>query len=181
LRIGRWRRCACATAQSCCGDLIECVPSNQPEQESELSERRYARRGILSLIRSREDALNVVTDAAVLFLAIAAVLFWLSFASGWQNVVDASLYAVLALLMWRFRSPIAAVSLLLVAVMRFFVTVAQLVDTGTIGWAFVVITVLVLFAAIRSVEATLKLIGRFAGQDTNAGASGRDRPPAGGQ
>lgn len=120
------------------------------------------RRGIFSLIRSRDDALNVVTDTAIAFLAVAAVLVWLSFDKGWQNLVDAAFYVVLASLMWRFKSPAAAFSLLLVAVMRFFVTVAQLADTGTIGVVFMVVTVVVLFAGIRAVEATLKLNGRFA-------------------
>lgn len=121
-----------------------------------------ARRGIFFLIRTREDALNTVTDATVLFLAVAALLIWTSFSSGWQNMVDAGLYVVLAVLMWWFKSPAAAFALLLIAVMRFFVTVAQLADVGTIGWVFVAVTVAVLFGAIRSVEATLKLIGRFA-------------------
>lgn len=138
-------------------------------QGSKLPQPKPARRGIFFLIRSREDALNVVTDATVLFLAVAALLIWTSFSSGWQNMVDAGLYVVLALLMWWFRSPAAAFALLLIAVMRFFVTVAQLVDVGSVGWVFVAVTVAVLFGAIRSVEATLKLIGRFAEVQENDG------------
>lgn len=138
-------------------------------QGQKLSQAKPARRGIFFLIRSREDALNVVTDATVLFLAVAALLIWLSFSKGWQNMVDAGFYAVLALLMWWFRSPAAAFALLLIAVMRFFVTVAQLVDVGSVGWVFVAVTVAVLFGAIRSVEATLKLIGRFAEVQENDG------------
>lgn len=127
-----------------------------------MSQSQPARRGIFFLIRTREDALNVVTDATVLFLAVAALLIWTSFSSGWQNMVDAGLYVVLAVLMWWFKSPAAAFALLLIAVMRFFVTAAQLADVGSVGWVFVAVTVAVLFGAIRSVEATLKLIGRFA-------------------
>jgi hypothetical protein len=127
-----------------------------------LSQPQPARRGIFFPIRTRADALNVVTDATVLFLAVAALLIWTSFPSGWQNMVDAALYVLLGLLMWWFKSPAAAFALLLIALMRFFVTMAQLADVGSIGWIFVAVTVAVLFGAIRSVEATLKLIGRFA-------------------
>ena len=123
---------------------------------------RRKRRGICAIIRSRDDALHVVADAAIAFLAAAAVLAAMAFSQGWQDLADATLYVVLGLLMWRFRSPAAAFALLLVAMMRFFVTVGQAIETGAVNWAYVVVTIVVLFASIRAVEATLKLIGRFA-------------------
>jgi len=78
--------------------------------------------------------------------------------------VDATLYVVLGLLMLRFRSPAAAFALLLIAMMRFFVTVGQAIETGAVNWAYVLVTIVVLFASVRAIEATLKLIGRFADQ-----------------
>ena len=114
------------------------------------------------MIRSRDDALHVVTDAAIAFLAAAAVLAAVAFTHGWQDLADATLYVVLGLLMWRFRSPAAAFALLLVAIMRFFITVAQAIETGEVNRIYVLVTVVVLFASIRAIEATLKLIGRFA-------------------
>ncbi|MEK6212088.1 MAG: hypothetical protein AABM64_17260 [Pseudomonadota bacterium] len=123
---------------------------------------RRRRRGIFALIRSRDDALHVVADAAIAFLAAAAVLAAMALSHGWQDLADAALYVVLGLLMWRFRSPAAAFALLLIAMMRFFVTVGQAIETGTVNWIYVLVTIVVLFASIRAVEATLKLIGRFA-------------------
>jgi len=123
---------------------------------------RRKRRGIFAIIRSRDDALHVVADAAIAFLAAATVLFATAFSQGWQDLADATLYVVLGFLMWRFRSPAAAFALLLVAMMRFFVTVGQAVETGAVNWTYVLVTIVVLFASIRAVEATLKLIGRFA-------------------
>jgi hypothetical protein len=114
------------------------------------------------MIRSRDDALHVVTDAAIAFLAAAAALAAMAFTHGWQDLADATLYVVLGLLMWRFRSPAAAFALLLVAIMRFFITVAQTIETGEVNRIYVLVTVIVLFASIRAIEATLKLIGRFA-------------------
>jgi len=77
-------------------------------------------------------------------------------------LADATLYVALGLLMWRFRSPAAAFALLLIAIMRFFVTVGQAIETGAVNWTYVIVTIVVLFASIRAIEATLKLIGRFA-------------------
>jgi len=127
---------------------------------------RRKRRGIFAIIRSRDDALHVVADAALAFLAAAAVLAAMAYYKGWQDLADATLYVVLGLVMWRFRSPAAAFALLLVAIMRFFVTVAQAMETGTVNWLYILVTIVVVFASIRAVEATLKLIGRFAVSET---------------
>lgn len=123
---------------------------------------RRKRRGIFAIIRSRDDALHVVADAAIAFLAAAVVLVAMAFLHGWQDLADATLYVILGMLMWRFRSPAAAFALLLVAIMRFFVTVGQAIETGAVNWTYVLVTIVVLFVSIRAVEATLKLIGRFA-------------------
>src|SRR5690606_7654677 len=102
--------------------------------------------------------------AAITFYLAAAVLAWLAWQRGWQDLVDAGLYVVLGSLMWRFRSPVAAVTLLLVALMRMFVTIGMSIETGQVIWSYAGITVVVLFASIRAIEATLKIHGRFAGQ-----------------
>jgi len=126
---------------------------------------RRKRRGIFSIVRSRDDALHVVADAAIAFLVAAAVLAATAFSQGWQNLADATLYVVLGLLMWRFKSPAAAFALLVVAMMRFFVTVGQAIETGAVNWTYVLVTFAVLFASIRAVEATLKLHGRFSADE----------------
>jgi len=126
---------------------------------------RRKRRGIFAIIRSRDDALHVVADAAIAFLAAAVVLVAMAFLHGWQDLADATLYVILGMLMWRFRSPAAAFALLLVAIMRFFVTVGQAIETRAVNWTYVLVTIVVLFVSIRAVEATLKLIGRFATSD----------------
>jgi hypothetical protein len=123
---------------------------------------RRKRRGIFAIIRSRDDALHVVADATIAFLAAAAVLAVMTFLKGWQDLADATLYFVLGFLMWRYRSPAAALALLLVAMMRFFVTAGQAIETGAVNWIYFLVAIAVLFASIRAVEATLKLIGRFA-------------------
>jgi hypothetical protein len=114
------------------------------------------------LIRSRQDALNVATDAPLVFLLIGAILAALYVIRDEKTLLDAGLYGFLAVLLWRFKSPAAAIALLIVSVMMMFVTLAQVLDTGNLNWVFVGLTVAALAASIRAAEATLKLIGRFA-------------------
>ncbi|HEX9452395.1 MAG TPA: hypothetical protein VF934_13355 [Burkholderiales bacterium] len=120
------------------------------------------RRGIFALIRSRQDALNVVTDTSIVFLLVAVILAALYLIEGEKTLLDVGLFGFLGALLWRFKSPAAAITLLLVSVMRLFVTLAQILDTGDVNWIFVVITAIAIVASIRAAEATLKLIGRFA-------------------
>ena len=120
------------------------------------------RRGIFALIRSREDALNVVTDASIVFLLVAVILAALYVMEGERTLLDVGLFGFLGVLLWRFKSPAAAITLLLASIMRLFVTLAQILDTGEVNWIFVVITAVAIFTSIRAAEATLKLIGRFA-------------------
>ena len=119
------------------------------------------RRGIFARIRGRQDALNVVTDASIVFLLVAAILAGLYLMEGERTLLDVGLFGFLGALLWRFKSPAAAITLLLVSVMRLFVTLAQILDTGEVNWIFVVITAVVIVTSIRAAEATLKLIGRF--------------------
>lgn len=120
------------------------------------------RRGIFRLIRSREDALNVVTDTSIVFLLVAAFLAALYLIEGERILLHVGLFGFLGVLLWRFRSPVAAITLLLESIMWLFVTLALFLDTGEVNWIFVVITAIVIATSIRAAEATLKLIGRFA-------------------
>lgn len=125
--------------------------------------------GVFSIIRKRDDALRVIRGAALTFYAVAIALVITARYRGWQDLVDASFYVLLASLMWRFRSPLAAFCLLMIGVMRFFVTVGMLLETQQVVWIYVIVTITVIFAAIRSIEATLKLNGRFAANETGNG------------
>ncbi len=117
---------------------------------------------VLAIIRKREDALRVVRGAAITFYAVALALAIIAASRGWQDLVDAGLYVVLASLMWRYRSPVAAFTLLLIAIMRFFITVGVILETQEVVWSYIAVTIIVIFASIRAIEATLKLNGRFA-------------------
>jgi hypothetical protein len=53
--------------------------------------------------------------------------------------------------------------------MRFFITVGMLLETEQVVWTYIIVTVAVIFAAIRGIEATLKLNGRFAAEGASDG------------
>ncbi|HVY07432.1 MAG TPA: hypothetical protein VHB46_15770 [Burkholderiales bacterium] len=120
------------------------------------------------MIRSREDAIATLNGAAVVFLLVAALMagFWLL--RGERTLLTMGLFGVFGVLVWKFRSPAAAFVLLLSAVMLLLFTVAQIADTGEVDWRYVAVGVVVLFASIRAVEATLKLVGRFAADEPGA-------------
>lgn len=120
--------------------------------------------GVFTIIRSRDDAIRVARGAALTFYAVAFVLVVTAWVRGWQDLVDAGFYVVLASLMWRFKSPLAAFCLLMIAVMRFFITVGVILETEQVVWIYIAVTIVVVFSSIRAIEATLKLNGRFAGE-----------------
>ena len=124
---------------------------------------RFFSSGLLSRISIREQALAAGEQAAWVFLALATVLLGLFLNTGARTLVDVGLFAILGVLLWRYRSPVAAVTLLLVAIMRLLMTLAQSLDTGEVEMFFAALSLIAVFTAIRAVEATLKLIGRFAG------------------
>ena len=123
------------------------------------------RRGIFRLIRSRQDALNVVTDTSIVFLLVAAFLAALYVIEGERVLLHVGLFGFLGIMLWRFKSPIAAITLLLESIMWAFITLALFLDTGVLNWIYATITVIVIFASIRAAEATLKLIGRYRTED----------------
>jgi len=120
------------------------------------------RRGIFRPIRSRQDALNVVTDTAIVFLLVAAFLAALYVIEGERILLHVGLFGFLGVVLWRFKSPIAAITLLLESIMWLFITLALFLDTGELNWIYVTITAIVIVTSIRAAEATLKLIGRYA-------------------
>ncbi len=123
------------------------------------------RRGIFASIRSREDALNVVTDASIVFLLVAAGMTALYVVEGERILLHVGLFGFLGILLWRFKSPIAAITLLLESIMWLFVTMALFLDTGELNPVYVTITAIVIATSIRAAEATLKLIGRFSAEE----------------
>ena len=117
--------------------------------------------GVFSIIRNRDDALRVMRGAVFAFYLAAVGLTINAWYGSVQDLVPAAACALLASLMWRFRSPAAAFTLLLISIMLFFLTVGMSLETAKVAWFYLAITIVVVFASIRAIEATLKIHGRF--------------------
>lgn len=118
-------------------------------------------------ITSREEALKTINETATGFFALAAIqtalgLFLMSNNSnvGADALIDVPIYIVLAAWLKWGRSRIAAVLLLVVASISAVTTILgmlKIMDGGRNIW----LAVIVLWAAIKAVEATFRLRGRF--------------------
>jgi hypothetical protein len=113
-------------------------------------------------LETREDALKTVRDAAYACFFVAALLAVLSFAFGRAVFIDVGIYLVVGLMLFFLRSRVAAVAFVMVASVSLGVTAANLAGAQLGGGSNIIVAVLMFYAAIRSVEATFKLRGRFA-------------------
>jgi predicted ferric reductase len=119
------------------------------------------KKGLFSKIETRDDALKAVKDTSMGFFVVAALQAALSFLVGFSVLVDAALYVIGGFFVRRFHSRVAAVALLLLALVAAGVTVANKLGENLGGGNNILLAVIVLWAAVRAVEATFKLHGRF--------------------
>ena len=120
------------------------------------------KKGWFSKIESRADALKTVRDTSSAFFVLAALQAALSFFVGFSVLLDAVIYVVAGYFLRRSNSRAAAVILLALAVLSAAVTFANKAGANLGGGNNIILAFIVLWAAIRAVEATFKLRGRFA-------------------
>ncbi len=115
-------------------------------------------------IETRDDALRVVKDTSMGFFFVAALQAALSFLVGFSIIFDAVIYAFGGFFLRRYNSRAAAVVLLILAVVGTGVTFANRAGADFGGGNNIFLALIVLWAAIRAVEATFKLRGRFSAE-----------------
>jgi len=81
---------------------------------------------------------------------------------GFSILFDAASYLIGGFLLRRFHSRAAAVVILVLAAFSLYVTVANRLGENLGGGSNIFLSLIVLWAAIRAVEATFKLRSRFA-------------------
>ncbi|MGR9115136.1 MAG: hypothetical protein ACU85E_05170 [Gammaproteobacteria bacterium] len=128
-------------------------------------EEKSKKKGIFARIESREDALKTIKDCAMGFFVIAALQASLGYFIAPSLIIDAVLYAVLAGIMVKWNSRVAALLLLITAIFATYMTVLNRLGMAAEGGNNIILAAIILWAAIRSVEATFKVNGKFA--DTN--------------
>lgn len=129
-----------------------------------MSEQQLKKMGLFSKIESREDALKVVKDTSLGFFVVAGLQAALSFLVGFSVLFDAVIYVAGGFFLRRFNSRAAAVVLLLLAIAGAGVTFANKAGANLGGGSNIFLALIVLWAAIRAVEATFKLRGRFSAE-----------------
>lgn len=141
--------------------------STHVTEEVRLNDPSPKKMGLFSKIASRDDALKVAKDtsSALFFLAVlqGAQAYWV----GLSVLFDAVIYAIGGFFVRRFHSRAAAIIVLVLALVGAVVTFGNRVGANLGGGNNVILATLVVWAAVRAVESTFKLHGRFAHAVTN--------------
>jgi len=109
-----------------------------------------------SKIETHEQALVVIKDTSNVFFFVAVLLFALSSTIGYEVLWDAAIFVVGGFFLRKFNSRAAAVILLIVATAMVGATIANLTGTNLGGGQNIILAVIVLWAAVRAVQATYK-------------------------
>jgi hypothetical protein len=131
-------------------------------QEEPPMEEKEKKKGLFAKIESREDALKTIKDCAMGFFVVAAIQAGLGYFIAPSLIIDATLYAVLAGIMLKWKSRVAAVFLLVIACFAAYMTVLNRLGMAAEGGNNIFLAAIILWAAIRSVEATFKVNGKYA-------------------
>ena len=130
--------------------------------ESEAPDKKV---GIFSKIKSRDDAQKTIKEWAFGFFGLAAIQGGIGYFIAPLLILDAVAIAVLAGIMFKWNSRIAAVLLLLLACASGYSTVLSRLGMAE-GGRNLILAVIFLWGAIRSVEATFKVNGKYARKDS---------------
>ena len=111
--------------------------------------------GLSGKIETEEDALIMIQGASEGFLFIALLLCLASLFLGPDYLIDGAAYMILGLLLWRFKSRIIAVLLILLSLLKVLVTIGDL--PGASGGTKIFLPLIVLWVSIRAFKAASKL------------------------
>lgn len=122
--------------------------------------------GLFSKIESRDDSLKTIKDASMGFFFIAALQGVLGDFFAPSMIIDGVMYAVLAGALIYWKSRVATVLLLLLGGSALVMTVLNRLGVTAEGGNNIILGVIVAWVAIRAVEATFKLHGKYAAEGT---------------
>lgn len=127
-----------------------------------IMEEKKKKSSMFAKIESRDDALKVIKDTSIGFFFIAVLQAGLGFFIAPSLMIDAVLYAILAGVLLKWKSRIAAVLLLLLAGGALVMTSLNMIGATAMGGSNIILGLVILWAAVRAVEATFRLQGEFA-------------------
>ncbi len=145
-----------------CGGSAESWATICPHCEFEFPTKGSKRNMLFKKIEHRETALTMVKEISLLYFGLAAFQAIASYFLGRAMLIDAALYVICGFFLRKFSSRIAAVILLVAALVSAATTIANRFGVNLGGGGNIILSLFVLVAASRAVEATFKLSGRFA-------------------
>ena len=117
-----------------------------------------------SKIDSREDALKTIKDSSKGFFFVGGLQIVIGLFLAPALIWDGFLFIVLAGILLKWHSRIAAVCLLIISLGSLATTILGRI--GVIeGGRNVILAIIILVASIKAVEAAFKINGKFAGQN----------------
>ena len=123
-------------------------------------------KGMFAKIENRDDALKTIKDTSIASLVVAGIQGAIGVFLAPGVLLDAALYAILGLILMKWKARTAAVLLLLLSGLAALVTVMNKLGVMSGGGTNIILALMVLWAAVRAVEATFKLHGKFAREST---------------
>ena len=117
-------------------------------------------------IDSRSVALEAIQQSAIAFVAVGIIQGAVGFFLSPTLLIDAALFIGLGLMLAFLKSRIVALVLLPLSVVMLVTTVMYAAGLSVKGGSNVFVALVVCWAALRAVEATFKLHGRFAHEPT---------------
>ncbi len=95
-------------------------------------------------------------------MIVAAIQLIIGFLILPNIILDGILFAVFGLILWKWNSRISAIILLLLSCATVVITFMNKIGNTSSGGTNVFLAIILLVVAIRAIEATFKLHGRFA-------------------
>jgi hypothetical protein len=120
--------------------------------------------GLFAKIENGTDAAKTVRDAALGFFFVAALQGLLGVFLAPALMVDAVVLVVLAGILMKWRSRTAAVLLLLMSGLQAATTILNRIGVTSQGGKNIILAAIMVIAAVRAVEATFKLHGKYRDQ-----------------
>lgn len=126
------------------------------------TEEKVKKKGMFAKIESREDALKTIKDCAYGFFVVAAIQAGAGYFIAPSLIIDAILYIALAGILLKWNSRVAAIFLLIISGVAVYMTVLNRLGMAAEGGNNIFLALIMLWAGIRSVEATFKVNGKYA-------------------
>lgn len=126
-----------------------------------MTEEKKNKSGWFSKIQSRDDAIKIAKDCGMGFFVVAAIQAAIGVWILPSLIFDAAVFAICGFFIQKSFSRTAAVIALLLSVAAVITTLMNKVGASVGGGNNIILALIVFWAAVRSVESTFKLHGRY--------------------